>query len=84
MGRSIFIIFVILAILVSITPQAQANIAAAWESVRPAVVQMMDNLYTAVRGFVAGSDSHHHINEHPVIPDANFDVIITMRSALPS
>ena len=84
MGRSIFIVFLILAILVSITPQAQANITAGWESVRPAVVQVMDNLYATIRGVVAGSDSHQQIHEHPGIPDANFDVIITMRAGLPS
>lgn len=84
MGRSIFIVFLILAVLVSITPQAQANITATWESARPAVVQVMDDLYTAVRGFVAGNGLHHEINENPITPDADFDIIITMRSGLPS
>ena len=77
MGRSIFIVFLILAILVSITPQAQANITAGWESVRPAIVQIMDNLYATVREFVAGGNSDHQIHESPLTPSTDFDVIIT-------
>lgn len=83
MGRSIFLVLLILVILVSIHPQTQAKITAAWESIRPAVVESMDSLYAAVRSFVAGDDSDHQMNEDPVTPDVNFDVIITMKSALP-
>ena len=83
MGRSIFIVLLILVILVSIHPQVQANIIATWENIRPAVVESMDNLYAVVRNFVAGSDSDHQIYETPETPGVNFDVIITMRSALP-
>jgi hypothetical protein len=83
MGRSIFLVFLILVILVSITPQTQAKIGTAWENIRPAVVESMDSLYAAVRSFVAGDDSDHQIYEDPVTPGVNFDVIITMKSSLP-
>ena len=83
MGRSIFIVLLILVILVSIHPQTQAKITSAWENIRPAVVESMDSLYAVVRSFVAGDDSDHQIHEDPVTPGVNFDVIITMKSALP-
>jgi hypothetical protein len=43
----------------------------------------MDNLYGEIRSFVAGSDSENRTNESPVTPGVNFDVIVTMTSALP-
>ena len=83
MGRLIFIVLLILVILVSINPQAQAKITAAWENVRPAVVESMDNLYAVVRNFVAGNGAEHQIHENPATPGVDFDVIITMKSGLP-
>jgi hypothetical protein len=83
MGRSIFIVLLILVILVSINPQTQAKIATGWESIRPAVIESMDSLYAVVRSFVAGDASDHKMYEDPVTPGVNFDVIITMKSALP-
>ena len=83
MGRSIFIVLLILVILVSINPRAQAKISAAWENIRPAVVESMDNVYAAVRNFVAGNGSDHQIYENPETPGVDFDVIITMKSGVP-
>jgi len=83
MGRSIFIILLILVILVSINPHAQAKIATAWENIRPAVIESMDNLYAVVRNIVAGNGSEHQIHENPATPAVDFDVIITMKSGLP-
>ena len=83
MGRSIFIVLLILVILVSISPQTQAKITSGWESVRPGVVKSMDSLYAVVHDFVAGTDAHHQMHENPETPPANFDVIITMKSTLP-
>jgi hypothetical protein len=83
MGRSIVIILLILMILVSIHPQVWAKVMDTWESVRPAVVASMDNLYAAVRSLVAGDDSDNRTNDAPITPGVNFDVIITMKSALP-
>jgi len=70
-------------ILVSIHPQSQAKIVSAWENIRPVVIESMDSMYAAVRSFVAGNDSDHQIYEDPVTPGVNFDVIITMKGALP-
>lgn len=82
MGRSIFVVLLILVVLVSIHPQTQAKMVSAWENIRPAVIESMDSLYAAVRSFVAGDNSDHQIDEDPVTPGVNFDVIITMKSAL--
>jgi hypothetical protein len=83
MGRSIIIILLILVVLVSINPHVQAKTITAWETIRPAVVESMDNLYAVVRNFVAGNGSDHQIYEDPGTPGVNFDVIITMKSGLP-
>jgi hypothetical protein len=77
MGRSIGIILLIIAVLIAINPQAHTKISAGWETIRPAVVESMDNMYAAVRTLVAGSDSDHKLYENPVPLDVNFDVIIT-------
>jgi hypothetical protein len=83
MGRSIIVLLLILVILVSINPQARAKVGETWENIKPAVVASMDNLYAEIRGFVAGNDSDNRTNDSPVTPGVNFDVIITMKSALP-
>lgn len=83
MGRSIIILFLILAILVSISPQVRTNAVEMWKNIRPAVVESMDNLYAAVRSLVAGNDTDNRTNDTPVRPGVNFDVIITMKNTLP-
>ena len=83
MGRSIIILLLILVILVSMNPQARAKVMETWESVKPAVVASMDNMYASIRNLVAGNDSDNRTNDSPITPGVNFDVIITMKSALP-
>lgn len=83
MGRSIIILLLILVILVSLNPQVRLKVTETWEKIKPAVVASMDNLYAEIRSFVAGNDSENRTNEAPVTPGMNFDVIITMKSALP-
>jgi hypothetical protein len=83
MGRSIFIVLLIVVILVSINPRAQTKMSAAWENIRPAVVESMDHVYAAVRDFVAGNGSDHQIYENPDTPNVDFDIIVTMKSGLP-
>jgi len=77
MGRSMIILFLILAILVSISPQVRTEAVEMWKNIRPAVVESMDNLYAAVRSLVAGNDTDNRTNDTPVAPGVNFDVIIT-------
>ena len=83
MGRSIIILLLILVVLVSLDPQARAKVGETWENIKPAVVASMDTMYADLRSFVAGNDSDNRTNESPVTPGVNFDVIITMKSALP-
>ena len=83
MGRSIIILLLILVILVSLDPQVRTKVGETWENIKPAVVASMDTMYADIRSFVAGSDSDNRTNESPVTPGVNFDVIITMKSALP-
>ena len=83
MGRSIIILLLILVILVSLNPQVRAKVGEGWETVKPAVVASMDTMYADIRSFVTGNDADNRTNESPVTPGVNFDVIITMKSALP-
>lgn len=83
MGRSIIILLLILVILVSLNPQVRAKVGETWDNIKPAVVACMDTMYADIRSFVAGSGSDNRTNESPVTPGVNFDVIITMKSALP-
>jgi hypothetical protein len=83
MGRSIIIVLLILVILVSMNPQASAKVMETWESIKLAVVASMDNMYASIRNLVAGNDSDNRTNDSPITPGVNFDVIITMKSALP-
>lgn len=83
MGRSIVILLLIVGILVSLNPQVRARMGETWDNVKPAVVASMDTLYAEIRTFVAGNDADNRTNESPVTPGVNFDVIITLKSALP-
>jgi hypothetical protein len=85
MGRSIVILLLILMVLVSLNPQARLKVTETWENIKPSVVASMDNIYAGIRSFVAGSDSDNRTNDNdtPLTPGVNFDVIITMKSALP-
>ena len=81
MGRSIIIVFLILLILVSASPQVRTGVVETWKNVRPSVVESMDDLYAAVRSLVAGSDTDNRTHDIPASPGVNFDVIITMKDA---
>ena len=83
MGRSIIIVFLILMMLVSVSPQVRTTVVETWKNIRPSVVESMDDLYAAVRSLVAGSDADNRTHDIPVSPGVNFDVIITMKSAFP-
>lgn len=83
MGRSIIILLLILVILVSMTPQVHVKAGETWENIKPALVASMDSVYAEIRSFVAGNDSDNRTKDAPLTPGVNFDVIITMKSALP-
>ena len=77
MARSILILLFILVLLVSVSPQVHAKVTETWEIMRPTVVASMDSVYAAIRGLVAGNDTHNRTNELPGTPGTNFDIIIT-------
>ena len=77
MGRSIVTILLILVVFISISPQAREKMGEGWQSVKPAVVQSMDEVYTAIRALVAGDDSHNRTKDAPLPPGINFNVIVT-------
>jgi hypothetical protein len=78
-ARSITVILLIFAILVAYNPQVREKGAESWEIMRPSVVALMDNVYAAVRGVIAGNDSKDWMETpSPVSPSANFERIVTL------
>jgi hypothetical protein len=75
-ARLIIVYVLILVLLVACSPQVQTETSQVWVSVRPAVVEVMDALYAAIRSIVAGTESNHGIENQP--PGTNYDFIITM------
>jgi hypothetical protein len=74
-ARSIIVLFLILAIVFTYGPLMRGDVRQAWEAARPGVILLMDSLYTTIRNFVAGADSHDGINDDA--PGVDFDIIIT-------
>ncbi|HEX9330792.1 MAG TPA: hypothetical protein VF896_02815 [Anaerolineales bacterium] len=78
-ARLIVVLLLILAILVSVSPQAREKVKETWENIRPSVVAFMDSVYGAIRNLIAGNDSDHKFETPtPISPGVNFDRIITM------
>jgi hypothetical protein len=75
-ARLVILSFLILVIMVAYTPQARGVMSQAWVEARPGVVALMDDLYTTIRNFVAGSDLHNGIDDNA--PGVDFERIITM------
>jgi hypothetical protein len=80
-ARLIIVVFLILAVLVAYNPQAREKVSQTWDNIQPVVVDVMDNVYAAVRNLVAGSDSNNHTND-PGFPGPNFDRIVTMSNGV--
>jgi len=76
MARLIIVLVLILAIIVSYSPQVHRELSQTWEDVRPAVIEVMDGLYATIRSFVAGTDSNDGIDDNA--PGVDFELITTM------
>ncbi len=81
-ARLVVVLLLVLAVVVAYSPQARQQVTSAWESIRPAVVGLMDGLYAAIRNLVIGNDPHDRMDETPVPgPGVNFDRIVTLNSS---
>ena len=78
--RSIVILILILGMVFAYNPSMRQEMSQSWESVRPGVLQLMDSLYIALRGFVEGADSHDGIQDHK--PGADFNIITTRERSI--
>jgi len=78
-ARLIIVLFLLVMIVFTYSPQARDQLSQAWVEARPLVVEIMDSLYASIRNFVAGSGPHDTIDDTP--PGVNFDFIITMTGA---
>ena len=74
-SRLLIVLFLLLAIVLTYSPQVREEVNQAWEGVRPGVILLMDGLYATIRNFVAGTDSHDRIDDDA--PGVDFDTIIT-------
>jgi hypothetical protein len=81
--RLITVILLILAILIVYNPQFRELVMNTWEVVRPAVVQLMDSFYAAIRNVIVGDRSNDQMDHPPDDPGVNFDRIVTMSNSLP-
>lgn len=79
-ARSIAIILLILAILISYHPLVRQNVRATWENIRPVVIALMDSSYALIRSFIAGDSSNDHMDVPPSNPGVDFDKIVTMNN----
>lgn len=78
MMRWIALFLVILTVLVAYNPVAHEQVSGIWQIARPVVVEVMDGVYAAVRGVIAGNENDNHIDDTPVYPGVNFERIVTM------
>lgn len=78
MARLIVVSLLIVSLLVAASPQAREEMGQAWETARPTVVALMDGVYAVVRTLIAGDGRNDRIDSDPVVPDANFERIVTM------
>ena len=74
-ARLIIVLFLLVMIVFTYSPQVREGLSQGWVEIRPVVVEIMDSLYATIRNFVAGSDPHDPIDDTP--PGVNFDFIIT-------
>jgi hypothetical protein len=75
LARWILIVFFLVAIMVTYSPQTQTIMSQVWEQARPGVLETMDSLYAAIRDFVAGSGTQDNMEDKA--PGVDFDIIIT-------
>lgn len=76
-ARLITVIVLIMAILIAYTPQFRELVMNTWEAVRPAMVQLMDGIYAAMRNLIVGDGANDQMDHPPADPGANFDRIVT-------
>jgi hypothetical protein len=66
-ARLITVILLIIAILIAYSPQFREQVTETWETLKPAVVELMDDSYAAIRNLIAGDGLHDRIEETPTI-----------------
>jgi len=79
-GRLLIMLLLILAMVAAYSPQARAEVQAAWTDIRPVAVALLDNLYAVVRGLIAGNETDDRMHDEPVPPGLNVDRIVTGNS----
>ena len=75
-SRWIIISSLIVVMVFMYSPLARGEVSRSWVQVRPEVIEFMDNLYAAIRNFVAGDDSQNGVEDHA--PGVDYDLIITI------
>jgi hypothetical protein len=81
-ARLITVILLVMAILIAYSPQFREQATETWETIKPAVVGLMDGLYATIRNFIVGDGAHDRMEETPNNPGVNFDRIVTMSNIL--
>ena len=81
-ARLITVILLVMAILIAYSPQFREQVTETWETIKPAVVALMDGSYAAIRNLIVGDGADDRMEETPHEPGVNFDRIVTMRNIL--
>jgi hypothetical protein len=82
--RLIAVLLLIVVILVAYNPELRASVVETWENIKPAVIEFIDTLYTAIRDLISGNDSNDPLDGTPTPdnPGVNFDRIVTENNGL--
>lgn len=76
-ARLITVILLIMAILIAYTPQFRELVMDTWETVKPAMIQLMDGFYATIRNIIVGDGLNDPMDHPPTDPGVNFDRIVT-------
>jgi len=78
----IIALLLILVVVVAYNPRAREAVIETWETIRPALVELLDTVYATIRDLITGNDSNDRMDETPTpdSPGVNFDRIVTMNS----
>lgn len=78
---SLLILTSLVGTVIAINPRARAEATELWEEAKPTLVAWRDKVSEVFQGFISSNGSDTQIEQNPVSPEFNFDIIITFTSS---